>query len=356
VTGYRLLLRAYPPGRRREELLDTLLDAGRGRPTFREAANLFRHGMRARLGRPASSGVVVLAVLIALVTGFTGGALATRAAWELVPGYPTGADRAEITGTIFPGIATDDWLYADGLFFDVSERSTLEILAQGHNEDFEFTTLDIFPATRHLPGDYPTWTAATQGRLVTAGWTVSDAAPTGPTEIATGNLIETGRSFTATRDGLALTIESATDVSGTPAGSFDVTATLDRLTPWYVNVAAFLGILTGILLGWLLTGWTSRRTEPAGTTVRVLCVLSSSCALVLLLPQALAGFLLLGFELADGGPPVKPFWTYSVTYAFGCALLGALLLLIPVLTATAIRRSKDLDGVRVSPAHPDHPA
>lgn len=65
---YRRLLRSDPRGRRRAELLDTLLDAapaGCTRPTLRESADLLRNGLWAPLGRPASRGVVVLAVLVA---------------------------------------------------------------------------------------------------------------------------------------------------------------------------------------------------------------------------------------------------------------------------------------------------
>jgi len=82
---YRRLLWAYPPGRRREELLDALVEAaapGRTRPTLRERANLLRYGMRARLGRPASRGVVVIAVLVSLVMGYLAAAVAYRIALE----------------------------------------------------------------------------------------------------------------------------------------------------------------------------------------------------------------------------------------------------------------------------------
>lgn len=354
--GYRRLLRAYPPGRRRDELLDTLVEAappGRRHPTVREAANLLRHGMRARLGRPASRGVVVLATLLALVTGFAGAAAATRTAWEFVPGYPSGAALAEIAGTVFPGTPVEHWSNSRSLFFDVSERSTMRVLTSGHDEDFEFATLELYPAAHFLTGDYHTWAPTAQGRLVAAGWEVSEGRVTGPTDIATGAVDDTGRLFTATRDGLALRVEAATDVVGTPAGAFDVTATLDRLTPWYVHAAALLGLLAGALAGWLLTGWASRRTETAGGGVRVLTALSAGSALVLLLPQALVGYLILGVDLLGDGPPGKPFWTYSVTYAYGCALLGVLLLAVPLIAGAVVSGSRA--GFADRPARPLRP-
>jgi hypothetical protein len=68
LRAYRRLLRAYPPGPRRDELLDTLVECappGRRRPTLREVVNLTRHGSRARLGRPKSRGIVVLTLTCA---------------------------------------------------------------------------------------------------------------------------------------------------------------------------------------------------------------------------------------------------------------------------------------------------
>jgi hypothetical protein len=76
TRAYRRLVQIYPRGRRRDELLDTLIACaapGRRRPAPREVANLVYHGARARLGRPGSRGIVVLAWLIALApTGSAG--------------------------------------------------------------------------------------------------------------------------------------------------------------------------------------------------------------------------------------------------------------------------------------------
>jgi hypothetical protein len=106
---YRRLLVAYPRAYRRgrgAELLGALLDAappGRTRPTLREAVDLIRAGLRARLGRPASRTVVTWALLVAAISGVFSAAVATRAAWETAPPLPSGAEARAMTAEILPG-------------------------------------------------------------------------------------------------------------------------------------------------------------------------------------------------------------------------------------------------------------
>lgn len=342
---YRLLLRAYPPGRRRSELLDTLLEAApadRSRPTVRETVNLLRYGLRARLGRPASRGVVVLAVLIALVTGFAGAAALARVTWEFVPGYPSGPALQRISDTVFPGLDATAERNGDGLFYDPMQESAGDVVLRGHDEDFQFSTLTLSPPDRFIAGDYHRWTDAARDRMAAAGWHVTAAVPTGATVIATGALDESGRTFSATRDGLSLQVSTETDVVDTPAGAFSATAEMDRLTPWYVTAAAVLGLLLGGLGGWLGTGWVSRRTEAANRTVRSLTREPAVVALILLLPQSVLGLAGLVLEAFWDTPPGQPFWSLSLTYGFGCAELGVLLLgFAVVIAALGGRRASD---------------
>jgi hypothetical protein len=251
-----------------------------------------------------------------------------------------GAARREIETTIFPGLPPEVSRNGDGLFFDPSERSYAGVVLYGHTEDFEFANLDVFPKSRFIAGSYQSWTAAAQGRLVAAGWQVSDAEVTGATFNDTGQIDDTGRTFTATRGGLALEVETTTDVVDTPAGSFDVNARVDRLTPAPVTAASVLGLLAGALIGWLVTGWVSRRTERAGPGVRTLTRLAAVIALVVLLPQAVAGLLLLATQ-AGSEPPGVPFWWLSVTYGYGCSFFGLGLFAITLVAATVARESAD---------------
>jgi len=322
---FRRVLRAYPQGPRRDELLDTLL-AAQVTPGPRIFLNLLRHGLRARLGRPASRLVVVTAVLVALTTGLGVAAIAARLAWTAVPDYPSGARLAEITGTVFPGAPIDGRRSTDGLFLDVSEPSPAAVALRGHDEDFEFASYEFAPATQFVAGGYREWTDAAAARMEADGWTVRDIEPTGATIIATGQLDDSGREFWAIRDGLTLHFVAETAVVGTPPGSFAATATLARLTPAWVTAAAGAGWLLGALAGWLLTGFVSRRTEWATPGARAAAHGTAGLALVVALPGTLMGTLGLVVEpFRHGAMGYKPFWWLSLTYGFACTWLAALL-------------------------------
>jgi hypothetical protein len=99
-------------------------------------------------------------------------------------------------------------------------------------------------------------------------------------------------------------------------------------------VLTFVGLLLGVLAGWLATGWVSRRTEHSGRLVRSLTREPVIVALLLLLPQPYFGWLNLKDQLADPGvPPGFPFWTLSLTYFYGLVQLGVVLLVFSWLVA-----------------------
>jgi hypothetical protein len=322
---FRRVLRAYPQGPRRDELLDTLL-AARVTPGPRIFLNLLRHGLRARLGRPAGRLVVVTAVLVAMTTGLGVAAIAARIAWTAVPDYPAGARLAEITGTVFPDAPVDGRRSTDGLFFDVTERSGAQVALYGHDEDFEFASYEFGPAGRFVAGGYREWTNAAATRLEADGWTVKGLEPTGATITSTGRMDVSGREFWAFRDGLSLHFAAETAVVDTPPGSFEATATLARLTPIWVTAAAGAGWLLGAVAGWLLTGFVSRRTEWATPGARAAAHGTAGLALVVALPGTLMGTLgLVAEPFLHGATGYKPFWWLSLTYGFACTWLAAVL-------------------------------
>jgi len=340
MRGYRAALWAYPKGPRREELLDTLTAGGRTWPTPREVGNLFRHGMRARLGRPSSRGVVVLAVLVALSTAFLSAAVASRLAWETAPDFPVGAKLAAIQETLFPG--TPHWAArnGDGVVDDTLRPSTGQLLLWGHDEDFGMATLTIGPEGRAIAGDYRAWTEAAAARLAREGWDVGTTAPTGPTDIASGRLLQEGTAVEATRDGITMTVETSTAVVGTPPGSFDVTATLLRLPHGHVAALTWTGWLIGALAGWLVTGWASRRTEEAGPVAGFLTRGPVVIALFLWTPLTVIGTLGLLLETFGDSASDKPFWSLSATWGYGVTQLGVLLCLMSVVVAAVDGRRR----------------
>ncbi|WP_422735702.1 hypothetical protein ACN263_18815 [Micromonospora sp. WMMD729] len=81
---YRWLLLSYPRDYRRErgaEILETVHDTASTYPGVRVAANLVRHGLRARLGRPASRTVVLWATVFTVACGLFAASFGTWLTW-----------------------------------------------------------------------------------------------------------------------------------------------------------------------------------------------------------------------------------------------------------------------------------
>lgn len=312
VRSYRRLIRFYPPGPRRDELLDTLVEgapAGRRRPTLTEIVNLTGHGWRARLGHPRSKGIVVLAVLIALAAGFLGASAASRLGLEAVGSLPVGAMAAEINQTVFPGLTV--WGGGD------AEK----IVPQGDGEGIEYgyavSWVKSTPVTRDVPG----YTAAAQARLKAAGWTITGVdPPLDETDMVSANPGDRAEGFVAERGALALHFNDYL-YPGAPwyDGDGNATYTIWHQQPWWLTGLAWLGGLLAAALAWLLTGWMSRRVH-SGPAV-VLGVTGAICCLIGVLPAAL-----LALPSAGGGADdtVSPYWQGLVYLGTGPALLAGI--------------------------------
>jgi hypothetical protein len=276
VRAYRRLLRAYPPGPRREELLDTLVECappGRRRPALREVVNLARHGSRARLGRPKSRGIVVLTLFLALTGGILGAAAANRLGWEAAPPLP---DSTEISKTVFPGLTVWGGGPAPAGIVDQSDGEGIEY-------GYAVTWVKHTAATR----DVATYTAGVRSRLEAAGWTVTGVdPPLDLTDVVGANAADRSESFTATRGTLGIRFNDYY-WAGLPAYDGDGNATfyLWQGPPSWLATVTWLGFLPGAFLAWLLTGWVSRRLEPnramtgpaaTGAVLAVLCVVPAS--------------------------------------------------------------------------------
>jgi hypothetical protein len=326
---YRLLLRTYPPGRRRDEVLDTLLMAaqpGRKRPGLRESANLLRHGARARLGRPAGRHVVIIAVLVALFTGFAAASLANRLTWTAAPPLPDSAELAQIRELVTPGIpSTDDELTQAVFTNDAGETSW------GAVNYYAEHTADTRDVNAYLAG--------AERRLEAAGWRVVDSWSISPYDNETGIPSNDSREIVAVNDnGLVLGFSDSFDPESAdlPGG---LTVDIRRTAPWWVTGGTVAGGLLGIAIGWLLTGWASRRTEgnPAATSG---AGIAAVVAMVLLLPAVVLGAASFVGDIVNGYTSESgPFWRLlNPADELGLLSIPAAVTVLIALTIAAARR------------------
>ncbi|UQU67326.1 hypothetical protein COUCH_14105 [Couchioplanes caeruleus] len=324
VRAYLRLVRFYPPGPRREELLDTLLECAppdRRRPALSEVVNLVRHGSRARLGRPRSRGIVVLALLIAAAAGFVGSCAASRLGLEAVGSLPVGAEAAEINETVFPGLTV--WGGGD------AEK----IVTQGDGEGVEYgyavSWVKSTPATR----DVAAYTAAARARLEAAGWRITAVdPPLDETDMVGANPADRAEGFTAERGALVLHF---TDYlyPGAPwyDGDGNATYTIWHRQPGWVTGVAWLAALLTAALAWLLTGWMSRRVQS--DLGAALGVTGAICCLLGILPAALLA--LPGGGAAD--ETASPYWQGLVYLGAGPALLAGMLAALMVAVVFVVK-------------------
>jgi hypothetical protein len=329
IRAYRRLLRAYPHGPRRDELLDTLIESAppdRQRPTLRETANLALHGNRARLGRPTSRGIVALALFLALTGGILGAAGTTQLGWQAVPPLPTGPEADAISTTVFPGLT----VWGGG--------GAHRIVTQSDGEGIEYGYAVSWVAHTRATRDTATYTAGVRARLENTGWTVTDVdPPLDQTDVVDARASDRADGFTATRGDLAMRF-SDHYWAGRPAYDADGRASfyLWRTPPPWLATIAWLGFLPGAVLAWLLTGWASRRLEPhpAATGPAAAGVLAVLCVV----PAAL-------LTLMSGGPAdetAAPSWDgLPVTLTTPAHLVGVLATLV-LLSATALRPPRRL--------------
>lgn len=321
VRRYQRLLRAYPAGSRREELLDTLLlaaaDEGRTRPSVRQAVNLLLTGARARLGRPGSTGVVVLAVLVSLVAALYTAAAASAIAWRVAaPPLPTAVQLAQLGEVVTPGQPTDAAGDNEpGLFHSTDEGvrfDTVSYRAPG------------YAATRDLGG----YSAALQSRLQDAGWDVQETGFVGAGVTSSGHAYGATMTLTAARSDWLLAVETDPGPGATTAA---VNVEVERVSPWPVRAATLAGLVPGLVLGWLVTGWVSRRTERHPTVSRATALLTVA-PLVLLSVQLGWAAMKLTTEVWTGATDAEPFWHYLVyDYEAGFITIAATVLATAIL-------------------------
>jgi len=311
-----LALYAYPSGPRRDEVLDTLLMAaagGQGRRRVRETANLLRNGMRARLGRPRSRAVGVFATIVALVAGFFAAALANRLAWEAAPDMPSASERAALAEMIAPGLPMTwaEWSPDD----PADQRAPFATTGGG---ELDARQIDSTTPGTAQTAQVATYLAGLRKRLSDAGWRVVRDYPSASRNLD-GTPQDDSAAILARNDRLVLMLWNNHD----PANKVnELDATVYRAEPTWISAVTFAAGLPGAILGWLVFGWASRRTEgrPAATA---LTISAAALGLVLVLPAVLlaADYLTV---LTGDYLPGSPFWIgLEPTNEFGGLALPA---------------------------------
>lgn len=330
---HRWLLLSYPRDYRRErggEILETVREIGSTRRGLPVAADLVRHGLRARLGRPSSRSVVIWASVFAMACGLFAASLGTWQAW--LGSRPLDHNELVATvGQLYRGeqirtIATDDppavfIIYGSPL----SWRSVPDLLSGDGNE---YSLADIGASFDLLPADSgPHALAELQQRLQAAGWNYSqpvyshayDCIPDDPRCDPTS--IPSNITVYAQRG------DNILEVDITDYNTLMYLA-MTRATPWTAYPAGVLAFLLGVLGGWCLFGWASRRTERGHPVAQALAKFLFGFAMFLWwAPILLSAPLTLLSHLLVPQYRWPPLWewlgqpTMSLPFLLGCAML-----------------------------------
>lgn len=312
---------AYPPEYRRAragELLDTLLaatPAGRTRPPLRQAVSLLRHGMRARLGRPASRGVVVIALFGALIAGFVGAQVGAFAAWHTARPLPDPAAAAAIYRLVAPDSPAPQWNRRDELFYVTMGTDHDPAMAEVGGLMAFHTSVASQPLS---PAEFA---EQARSRMRAAGWDVSEVFSRYDT------------TFYAARDGLLVRVAAA------DAQMPQLLVEIYRDEPVLVPIAQLIGALSGALLGWLLIGWASRRlADGRRTAVSVLGVAAIAVAFAASFTvMALVALVEVGRGFRPTWDPMPSFLVFAYPLARELAIPAALAALGAVLPAALTR-------------------
>ncbi|ROT32157.1 hypothetical protein [Micromonospora sp. HM5-17] len=326
---YRRLLLCYPRQYRRargEEIVATFLDLAppdRTRPTVREAVNLIRHGLRCRLGRPNSRGVVLGAVLTALAWGLFTGAFAARLGWETARPLPTEAEATELFGRMLGRDVTGQVVVDPALFVIYGQPLNAQNLHLLFSPDAGEYQQGRAAVSLHGPSDvdHRALVDSTRAWLYAHGWRVSEVvirnrvACTGCDE----STLPKEAVFAARRGDDVVSLEiSLGDPRPRPpkpgVDGYDETyasVELTRASPAAVWPLGVVGGLTGALVGWLTFGWASRRTEGRGRLLRgSTTVLFGIAVAIWYVPLVVIVPSMLVDQLETSAPSWPPMWEW----------------------------------------------
>ncbi|WP_162907883.1 hypothetical protein [Allorhizocola rhizosphaerae] len=352
---YRRLLLCYPRSYRRaraDEIVGTLLDLappGRTRPTVREAVNLLRQGLRARLGRPASRTVVVWASLASVLCGLITGSLAAHLGWAAARPLPSVQEARAILTDTLPGHPVDRIhrgaalfvIYGQPLSWDNAD--TLLTLDAG---EYEFANTGVvLNGLPPIPHEQTLRVA--QDNLRAAGWRLyrvrSDTAVDCAGPPCNPSTLPLDYTLMASRGDNILTLKL---IEGSGLDTTYLVAEIERATPWAVHVAAVAGVVLGFLGGWMLFGWASRRTEGRPAVRALASVMFTLVLLLWGVPCFVVPPMLLAHHLGEPHPRWHQLWewiglpSFAFIFVVGllCALLALAIAALPRLPVREARR------------------
>jgi hypothetical protein len=296
---YHLLMLCYPRGYRRtrgEEIVATFLDlapADRTRPTLREAADLVRHGLRCRLGRPASRTVVVWAALTAVAWGLFTGGFAARLAWETARPLPTQGEATQLFSDLLGQDVTGQVGVDPALFVIYGQplgRDNLHLLFSPDAGEYQQGSASV-----NLNGqsdvDHNDLVDSARAWLRAHGWRVSNVIVRNRAE-CTGcdeSTLPKSAVFGARRGDDVIRMEISVGARQPPAPkpavvySGDTYAHVDltRANPAGVVPFSAAGVLLGVAVGWLVFGWASRRLEGRSRLLRAITTILFAVAVTM---------------------------------------------------------------------------
>ncbi|RLQ06032.1 hypothetical protein EAD96_09350 [Micromonospora sp. BL1] len=334
---HRWLLLAYPRDYRRArgaEILETVRDVGAAHRRTRVAANLVRHGLRARLGRPASRTVVAWASVFAVVCGLFAASFGTWLAW--LGSRPLDhRDLAAVVGQLYPdrqaGHLDQDDPPAVFLVYGhpLGEDLLSELLL---GDGGEYALAELTASFDQTPAGGLT---DLRKRLDAAGWKrhepfYADAYDCVPdTPRCDPASIPSDITVYAERGDHILAVELTAD------GSTNVT--LSRATPGTAYPAGMLGFVLGLAGGWVLFGWASRRAEGRRPLVQGPAKVLYGVAMVFWVAPILLGApLMLTHHLDEPHPRWHVPWEWLGQPALSLPFLVGTVLLLLVLGLAAL--------------------
>ncbi|MFG3422779.1 hypothetical protein [Micromonospora sp. NPDC048063] len=345
---YRRLLFCHPRAYRRDradEMVGVLLDAapaGRTRPTAREAANLIRHGLRCRLGRPASRTVGAWATLAAVACGLFTAALTTRGAWETSRPLPDRAETAAVVAAVLPGHDLGDVDLAPALFTFYTQRLTarnIDNLVFGDGGEYQASSV-VAEVTAAPPMSADETLALAQRRLRETGWQLYEPTVgqySGCADKFCSRITDTTETAVPARRGdTELTLQVRAE---SPGDTVQLWLNLRRTTPPAVLPTGVVGGLLGAGLGWLAFGWASRRTEASHPARGAVTVLYALTMVLWWAPVLLTVPTLLRHHLGEPHPTWHPLWEWlGQPAALLLFLAGTATALLGLALAAAPRR------------------